>query len=705
MFPTQYIHFASSAIFGALAYLIIMRHPRSMVHRILALAMALLGLESIFIGLSVGTMDSRRILLWQHWRWAVASFLPGAWITFGLVFGQRDSLTTLKKWRWWILAVFLTYPVLTNPLMGTFFKEPAVLVSPGKWYLPLGLNGYIFSILFVLALLVILVLLERVLRSSRGIKRWQIKFLTLGIVSYFAARLFTTSMTILFRSQNLNLEAVNAATLILAGILITVSFLRTRVLPEDIYLSGKMIQNSVTVILAGLYFLAIGIFATVIGSGRDGVPFEVFAFVVFLSFIGLMLVLLSDRLRQSMRRFVSRHFQRSLYDYRHTWETFTQRTSTLMDARNLCDEAAKLISEIIEVLSVNIWLIDESDKRWQLYGSTAHSDTTYSDLDQVWKGLEWITERTRTEEILLDIKDIQNEVSKDDHASLEDQWEKFEKLRMRYFLPLQTGENLLGIIALGDKVRNAPLTLEEHDLLRTIAGQLAGNILNIRLTEHLQQAKEMEALQTFSAFFVHDLKNLSSKLSLMLQNFPGHIDNPDFREDSLRLISQSVDQINTLTGRISMVKDKLELNPVKVNINETVKSTLTDINGVIISTITTDLAATQPDVIIDPEQITIVLTNLIFNAHEALGDGGKIRIRTEEQDGWIIISVCDDGCGMTRDYIQNSLFRPFHSTKENGLGIGLYHCKTLVEAHHGRIEVKSREGEGSTFLVYLPNGK
>ena len=57
---------------------------------------------------------------------------------------------------------------------------------------------------------------------------------------------------------------------------------------------------------------------------------------------------------------------------------------------------------------------------------------------------------------------------------------------------------------------------------------------------------------------------------------------------------------------------------------------------------------------------------------------------------------------MSREFIEKSLFRPFQTTKKQGMGIGLYHCKTIVEAHGGRIEVESEEGKGTTFRVLLP---
>ena len=75
---------------------------------------------------------------------------------------------------------------------------------------------------------------------------------------------------------------------------------------------------------------------------------------------------------------------------------------------------------------------------------------------------------------------------------------------------------------------------------------------------------------------------------------------------------------------------------------------------------------------------------------------------TFREDGWAVLSVRDTGCGMSPDFIHESLFRPFRSTKKTGMGIGLFQSKMIVEAHHGRIEVESKEGVGSTLRVYLP---
>jgi signal transduction histidine kinase len=109
-----------------------------------------------------------------------------------------------------------------------------------------------------------------------------------------------------------------------------------------------------------------------------------------------------------------------------------------------------------------------------------------------------------------------------------------------------------------------------------------------------------------------------------------------------------------------------------------------------------------PKLLIDPEQFQKVLSNILINAREAAGNGGEIRVATSQKDGWAIVSVSDNGCGMSKEFIERTLFRPFKTTKKQGMGIGLFQSKMIVEAHQGRIEVESEEGKGTTFKVMLP---
>ena len=101
-----------------------------------------------------------------------------------------------------------------------------------------------------------------------------------------------------------------------------------------------------------------------------------------------------------------------------------------------------------------------------------------------------------------------------------------------------------------------------------------------------------------------------------------------------------------------------------------------------------------------------MITNLLLNARDALGPRGEITIETSQRNSWAILSVVDNGCGMSPAFVKASLFRPFQTTKKKGLGIGMFQSKMIVEAHRGKIQVESEPGAGTTFRVMLPlNGQ
>ncbi|MRX71546.1 GHKL domain-containing protein [Bacillus lacus] len=109
---------------------------------------------------------------------------------------------------------------------------------------------------------------------------------------------------------------------------------------------------------------------------------------------------------------------------------------------------------------------------------------------------------------------------------------------------------------------------------------------------------------------------------------------------------------------------------------------------------------------IDIKQIKQVLLNIIKNAIEAIQESGKpelgsIVISSEEKNGSIVISIADNGIGMS-DHTKEKLFSVFFTTKNRGTGIGLAVCNEIVSSHQGTIEFSSTQGLGSTFYIKLP---
>jgi len=186
-----------------------------------------------------------------------------------------------------------------------------------------------------------------------------------------------------------------------------------------------------------------------------------------------------------------------------------------------------------------------------------------------------------------------------------------------------------------------------------------------------------------------------------LQNMSVHFDDPAFRQDAIRGLSKSVNHLNTLINELSVLRQRLEIREVETDLNQVVAGALTGLDAVRNLKLIQDFGP-LPRVLIDPEQIQKVVTNLVMNARDAVNNSGEIRVGTGQRNGWAVLSVADNGCGMSPEFISRSLFKPFQTTKKKGLGIGMFHIRMIVNAHRGRIEVESEKGKGTTFRVLLP---
>jgi hypothetical protein len=358
----------------------------------------------------------------------------------------------------------------------------------------------------------------------------------------------------------------------------------------------------------------------------------------------------------------------------------------------------KKISKTFEALSVTLWLVDEKEEVLVLGASTVLTDIQAKRIESLKREGKELIRIMHEKQTAVDLIDSKENGIKD----LEKMNPDFlNEIHIRYCAPLTASGHFMGLLTLDERVADEPFDPADFDLLKTIADQTASMVLNLRLSENLREMKEAEAFQTVSAFLMHDLKNLASSLSLTIQNLPIHFENPDFRQDALKIMQQGVTRINRMCSQLSALGKKIELNPVEVDLNHLVKSSVYCLNGSSKVKLLTNL---QPisRLMVDAEQIQKVMTNLILNANEAVGNAGEICVTTEQRNGWAIFSVSDTGCGMSKEFMERSLYRPFKTTKKEGIGIGLYQSKVIVEAHKGRIEVESEVGKGTTFKVFLP---
>jgi putative PEP-CTERM system histidine kinase len=679
---------SSSALLAALiAIAIAIRAKSSLPPWCFAAGLAILGFEAFCAALAADALLPETVAYWESIGFCAGAFLPAIWILFSITYSRGHYRQFVTKWRFILLGFFLV-PVL----LASVFRSQLVYAevgTGGQWLLRLALPALGMNLIFLLSSILVLMNLEATFRATVGTMRWRIKFMVLGLGVLFAVRAYTSTQLLLFRSVHLTMHELNSGALLLGCLLMLRSLFRPGHFDVTVFPSKSVLSSSLTLVLSGVYLIVVGVLAKLVAFLGGAASFERKAFLVLAVIVLLTVVLLSDRVRLYSKRFLSRYFQRPLYDYRTVWRTFTQVTARRVEQSDLCDQLVKLISDVFQALSVSIWLVDERKERLVFAASTFLSIAKAGDLTlEPADAAEVISALTQHPEPI-DL-DSSNEIWAS--ALRRSHPEEFRKGGNRVCVPMIASGELLGILVLGDRVGGVAFSIQDFDLLRSASDQAAANLLNIQLSHRLSQAKQLEAFQAMSAFFVHDLKNTASTLSLMLQNLPVHYQDPKFREDALRGISKTVEHINDLISRLTVLRHDL---------NDLITETLKGQDKVPGVELVKGLQQI-PKVRVDPSQIQKVVTNLLLNAREALPAGGQIRIETGQKNGWVVMTVADNGCGMTPDFLNRSLFRPFSTTKKKGIGIGMFHCKMIVEAHHGRIEVESEVGKGTSFRVLLP---
>jgi len=230
----------------------------------------------------------------------------------------------------------------------------------------------------------------------------------------------------------------------------------------------------------------------------------------------------------------------------------------------------------------------------------------------------------------------------------------------------------------------------------------SGYVSKAREADESRAEKErFREISAFTSGVAHEIKNPLNSLSLLFGLMEKRVA-PDLRED-VALGKNEVRRISLIVDRFSDVLKPLLVRPETFPAGEAVESVLAS------------LASEFPDVRdrvrfegdgramvrADRELVSLVLANLLRNALEA--GAAVVIVRAHRDRKRIRLLVRDTGPGIPPERL-GRIFEPFFSTKAGGMGIGLYLASQIIEAHGGKIEVRSREGEGTEFIVQVPGG-
>ena len=266
-------------------------------------------------------------------------------------------------------------------------------------------------------------------------------------------------------------------------------------------------------------------------------------------------------------------------------------------------------------------------------------------------------------------------------------------------------------VAAGDL--GAKVEVESSDEL----GELATSFN--RMTEDLLQQKErtlqaerVAAWRELARRLAHELKNPLFPLQVTVENLMRAKEkSPEmfeevFHEGTATLLAE-INNLKTIIGRFSEFSRMPQPQRRPTQVNDVLRSVLRVFQAQLQEnkqiTVRTDLAASLPDILADPDLLHRALSNLVLNAIDAMPQGGELTLRTAALAGSIAISVTDTGSGLTPEECSR-LFTPYYTTKQHGTGLGLAIVQSVVSDHGGKISVESTKEKGTTFRMELPSG-
>jgi PAS domain S-box-containing protein len=235
-----------------------------------------------------------------------------------------------------------------------------------------------------------------------------------------------------------------------------------------------------------------------------------------------------------------------------------------------------------------------------------------------------------------------------------------------------------------------------------------------RMQSQLVQASKMSALGQLASGVAHEINNplatidvcAQESLELLVERKMKKIKGVDEFIEMLETIKDQAERCKVITQNLLNFARKTEFKLEKANLNDLVERMIALIEFEVKAQnkqILRSLASELPPIHTDPIQLQQVFLNILNNAVEATDKQGRILVKTWFEDGRVAVSFSDNGKGIPPENL-DKIFTPFFTTKPlgKGTGLGLSICYGIIEKLNGKIDVKSKLGNGTTFTIYIP---
>ena len=530
-----------------------------------------------------------------------------------------------------------------------------------------------------------LLLIENLYLNTPADARWHVALpcVSLGVLAGFDVVLCADA--VLFRQVSVLWFDARAVATALVAPLLAVASARDRRWDIAIHVSRGAVFHTATLVLSGVFVLGLAATGEVLrqfGADWGGVA-EISLVFAGVTLVGLLLT--SGSARSRVRALVVDPFFTHRYDYRREWLRCITTLSDASAGTALHTRAIRAVVDVVDSPGGTLFLRDPGESAFQWAGSwnmPAAPAPVPGDhpLIALFRGGECAVEAGKVGPAA-------------------------EVGAGRFWLavPLAHRGRVCGFILAAPPRAGFRLDREVFDLLRIVGREVATYVAEQRATQVMVQTRQLHDYAKRFAFVAHDIKNVSSQLSLLLANAEEHLSNPEFQQDMLGTVRASVQKIGHLLKRLEAPDaDTAPAALAPLPRLEAIVATYRRLRPVELSLEHDGSTAT---VAMSAEAFDTVVTHLLNNAVEAsaaeASSRAPVRLRVRHEARRVVVSITDGGPGMTAEFIRDQLFRPFRTSKREGMGIGAFQARELLREAGGDLLVDSRPGAGTTVhLVF-----
>ena len=547
---------------------------------------------------------------------------------------------------------------------------------------------------------------------SRQDRRRALYLTGLGV----AATLITTADLVPFIAKWVgtnNLPPVGSILVLAVLYLFSEVIDRRRVL--DLYeLTGRfVVLTALALVLAGIYYSLVDwqVSRTLPGGGN---PYFLNAIVA-----SLVILILFDPVRAKAEQYVGRVFFSERYDLEQAVGALRRRLQHALDLDAMAEILLEGLEESRRVTHGAIWMVDADRRTLELLRGVGAEAPKRVDLAAMRALVDHLRGNVPALRLLLlrEIEDRQELGETRDAEQLAEVLRAMETLGGSVVLALtaESGD-LLGLVALDDDRVQDPYSIEDVRLLEGVAAQAAIVVENSRLHTRLRERDRLAAMGEMAAGLAHEIRNPLGSIKAAAQFIEGQDGASAEQKEFLGIIVEEVGRLDRVVSAFLDYARPYRGNPSVGDPRVVIERTLQLVRADLPAGITLDaqLPDELPPVRIDPEHLRQALLNLIRNASEAMKGAGRIEVSARargsatisepgdaQRPSTVEILVRDTGPGIAPSVRQN-LFIPFSTTKEKGTGLGLAISHRLMESAGGRLEMRSSDARGTTFVIALP---